>query len=152
MNLAERTYLWYVVPLRLWIGYYLVQQGIRKYLRDFPHTDWINLQIGDLNKVEIFDWYRSFLVDVVVPNKELFGSLVMWGEILVGACLIVGLLTRFSSTVGAFMLANYTLGPGMARGGSTLGQSETFFVAMIVLFLSSPGRTLGLDGLLFRKK
>jgi len=152
MNLSERTYLWHVVLMRLWIGYYLLQQGIRKYNRNFPSTDWIGTQIGDLNKVEIYDWYKSFLVDVVVPNKELFGSLVMWGEILVGACILVGLLTRWSAVVGLFMLVNYFFGPGMARGGASLAQQQTFIVALVMIILSNPGRTLGLDALMFRKE
>ena len=152
MNLSERTYLWHVVLMRLWIGYYLLQQGIRKFGRDFPRTDWIGLQIGDLEKVAIFDWYRSFLVNVVAPHKELFGSLVMYGEILVGACLLLGLLTRFSAAVGLFMLLNYFFGPGMARGGASLAVQQTFIVALVVFILSNPGRTLGLDGLFFRRR
>lgn len=152
LNLSERTYLGYVVPLRLWIGGYLLHQGIRKYLRDFSHGDWITRQIGDLEKVEIYSWYKAFLTDVVIPNRELFGYLVTSGEILVGLCLVLGLLTRFSSIVGLFMLLNYYFGPGMARGGSSLAQQQTFIVALVVILLSNPGRTLGLDGLLFKKK
>lgn len=152
MNLGERTYLWYILPLRLWIGYYLLNVGIRKYLRDFPHGDWIKAQIGNLDKVEIYAWYKSFLVNVVVPNKELFGTLVMYGEILVGLCLILGLLARWSSVVGLFMLLNYMFGPGMARGAAVLAQQQTFIASFVVFILSSPGRTLGLDGLLFRKR
>jgi len=56
MNLTERTYLWHVVILRLWIGYYLLQQGIRKFLRDFPQRDWIGRQIGDLAEVDLYPW------------------------------------------------------------------------------------------------
>ena len=152
LNAGEKTYLWCVVPLRLWIGGYLLYQGIRKYLRDFPHADWIKAQIGDLDKVELYAWYKSFLVDVVVPNRELFGTLVMYGEILVGLCLVLGLLTRFSSAVGLFMLLNYYFGPGMARGGAVLGQQQTFIVSLVVLLLTNPGRTLGVDGFLFKKK
>ncbi|HEY3303695.1 MAG TPA: DoxX family protein [Candidatus Binatia bacterium] len=152
MNLSERTYLWHVVLMRLWIGYYMLYQGIRKYSRDFPHTDWIGTQIGDLNKIEIYPWYKSFLMDVVVPNKELFSHLVMWGEILVGACLILGLLTRWTSVVGLFMLVNYFFGPGMARGGAPMAQQQTFIVAFVMFILSNPGRTLGLDGLVFRRE
>lgn len=152
LNLGEKTYLWYVVILRLWIGYYLLQQGIRKYLRNFPHGDWITRQIGDLDKIEIYSWYKTFLADYVVPHRELFGYLVMSGEILVGLCLVLGLLTRFSSIVGLFMLLNYHFGPGMARGGAVLAQQQTFIVALVVIFLSNAGRTLGLDGLFFKKK
>ena len=139
MNLKERTYLWYIVILRLYICYYLLQQAILKYLRGFPQSDWINRQIGDLNKIEIYAWYKSFLINVVAPNRELFGYLVMSGEILIGLCLILGLLTRLSSIVGVFLLLNYYFGPGMARGGVPLAQQQTFIVVLVVLVLSNPG-------------
>ena len=45
MNLKERTYLWYIALLRIYIGYYFLQQGIRKFQRDFPKGDWIGRQI-----------------------------------------------------------------------------------------------------------
>ena len=147
--MSERTSLWHVVLLRLWIGYYLLQQGINKYNRDFPYGDWIGRQIGDLNKVEIYPWYKQFLADVVAPNSALFGNLVMYGEIAVGACLILGLLARWSSIVGLFMMVNYIFGPGMARGGAPLAQQETFAVAFLAFILSNPVLTLGLDGILF---
>ncbi len=148
MNLKEKTHLWHVALLRLYIGYYLLHQGIRKYQRGFPHSDWIGRQVGDLSNVDLYPWYRSFLVDYVAPHAELFGYLVMVGEILVGACLLLGLFTRFSALIGLFMLVNYYLGPGMARGGAPLAQQQTFIVCLVIIFLSNPGRTLGLDGLL----
>jgi thiosulfate dehydrogenase [quinone] large subunit len=151
MNLKEKTYLWYLLPLRLWIGFYLLQQGLRKYQRDFPHSDWVARQIGNLAEVDLYPWYESFLQNVVIPNKEIFGYLVMTGEILVGLCILLGLLTRFSAVVGLFMMINYLFGPGMARGGATLGQQQTFIASLIVILLANPGRTLGLDGLLFRR-
>ena len=149
MNLKERTYLWYIALLRIYIGYYLLQQGIGKFRRDFPHGDWIGRQIGDLATVELYPWYKRFLVDYVVPHQELFGYLVMVGEIAVGTCLLLGLLTRVSAFVGLFMMINYLLGPGMARGGAPLAQQQTFIVSLVIFILSNPGRTLGLDGLLF---
>ena len=152
MNLKDQTYLWYIVILRIYIGYYLLQQGILKYRRGFPQSDWINRQIGDLNTIEIYAWYKSFLINVVVPHRELFGHLVMSGEILVGLCLVLGLLTRLSSIVGIFMLLNYYFGPGMARGGASLAQQQTFIVVLVVLIISNAGTTLGLDGMLFKRR
>ena len=124
MNSKERTYLWYIVIVRLYVGYYLLQQGTLKYLRGFPQSDWISRSIGDLNKIEIFDWYRSFFINVVAPHRELFGYLVMSGEILIGLCLVLGLLTRFSSIMGIFVLLNYYFGPGMAKGAPPLHSSR----------------------------
>jgi thiosulfate dehydrogenase [quinone] large subunit len=151
MNLKEKTYLWYILPLRLWIGFYLLQQGLRKYQRDFPHSDWVARQIGNLAEVDLYPWYKSFLENVVIPNKEIFGYLVMAGEILVGLCILLGVLTRFSAVVGLFMMINYFFGPGMARGGAVVAQQQTFMVCLLVILLSNPGRILGLDGLLFRR-
>ena len=152
MNLRERTYLGYISILRIYIGYYLLSQGIRKFQRDFPRGDWIGRQIGDLTTVDLYPWYRAFLQSYVAPHSELFGNLVMAGEILVGACLLIGLFTRFSAAVGLFMVANYYLGPGMARGGSSMAQQQTFIVALVIILLANPGRTLGLDGLIFGRR
>lgn len=152
MNLGERTYLWYLAVLRIYIGYYMLSQGWRKFKRDFPKGDWIGRQIGDLRSTDLFSWYKRFLMDYVAPHHELFGYLVMIGEITVGACLLVGFLTRASAAIALFMLINYYLGPGMARGGATLAQQQTFIIVLAVIVLSSPGRTLGLDGLLFASR
>lgn len=149
MNFKERTYLWYLAVLRIYIGYYMLLQGIRKFQRDFPKGDWIGRQIGDINTLDLYPWYKKFLLDYVVPHSEVFGYLVMTGEIAVGACLLFGLLTRWSSLIGLFMMINYYLGPGTARGGATLAQEQTFIVVLAIFALANPGRTLGLDGLLF---
>jgi uncharacterized membrane protein YphA (DoxX/SURF4 family) len=151
MNLKERTYLWYIALLRIYAGYYFLQQGIRKYQRDFPHGDWVARQIGDLPNLDLYPWYNNFLMTYVVPHHELFGYLITVGEVLVGVCLVLGLLTRLSSFVGLFMVINYYLGHGMSRGGAILAQEQIFSVSLIIFLLSNPGRALGLDGLLTAK-
>lgn len=148
--MSKLTNLWYLVPLRLWIGYYMLQQGITKYKRDFPHTDWIARQIGDVNTVETFDWYKQFLVNTIATHSVLVGQLVMYGEIAVGACVLLGLLTRWASIVGLFMMANYFCAIGFPKGGSAMAQQITFGVSFLVFILSSPGRAFGLDALIFR--
>jgi uncharacterized membrane protein YphA (DoxX/SURF4 family) len=148
--MSKLTNLWYIVPLRLWIGYYMLQQGIAKYRRDFPQGDWINRQIGDVNTVETFEWYKNFLINTVATHKELFGQLVMYGELAVGTCVLLGLLTRYASIVGLFMMANYFCAIGWPKGGASQAQQITFAVSFLVFILSSPGRVLGLDAVLFR--
>jgi uncharacterized membrane protein YphA (DoxX/SURF4 family) len=152
MNLKERTYLWYITILRLYAGYYFLLQGYRKYERNFPKGDWVSRQIGDISSLDLYPWYKRFLLDYVVPHQELFGYLVTIGEMAVGACLLLGLFTRLSAIVGFFMVANYFLGPGMARGGATLANQQIFLLSLAIFILANPGRTLGLDGLLFGRK
>jgi uncharacterized membrane protein YphA (DoxX/SURF4 family) len=149
MNPKERTYSGYIAALRIDFGYSLLWQGIRKYQRNFPRGDWVGRQIGDLASLELYPRNRKFLQSYVVPNQELFGSLVMIGEIAVGAWFLLGLFTRWIAIIGLLMLVNYHLGPGMARGGAPLAQQQTFIVALAITALSNPGRTLGLDGLFF---
>lgn len=150
MNLKERTYLWYLAVLRIYVGYYLFFQGIGKFQRNFPKGDWIGRQIGDIASLDLYPWYKTFLQSYVVPHSELFGYLVMIGEIAVGVGLLLGLFTRVSALVGLFMLANYYLGPGTARGGYMLAYQQFYIVALAIFVLAGPGRTLGLDGLFFR--
>ena len=151
MNLKERTYLWYIALLRIYVGYYFLQQGVRKFQRDFPHGDWIGRQIGDVPNLDLYPWYKIFLMNYLVPHHELFGYLVVAGEILVGSCLLLGLFTRLSAFVGFFMVINYYLGHGMLRGGAVVAQEQTFVVSLIIFLLSNAGRALGLDGVIFRK-
>ena len=82
MNLKERTYLWYIALLRIYVGYYMLQQGIRKFQRDFPRGDWVGRQIGDLTTIDLYPWYKKFLVDYVVPHQELFGNNLFCGDTL----------------------------------------------------------------------
>ena len=152
MNLKERTYLWYIALLRIYVGYYMLQQGIRKFQRDFPRGDWIGKQIGDLATIDLYPWYKKFLVDYVVPHQELFGYLVMFGEILVGGCLLLGLLTRLNAFIALFMLINYYLGPGMARGGAAMAQQQTFIVSLVIFLLSNPGRRAGIGRAYFSRR
>lgn len=150
MNFSERTYLWYLSILRIYVGYYLFFQGIGKFQRNFPKGDWIGRQIGDLASLDLYPWYKTFLQNYVVPHSELFGYLVMIGEIAVGVCLLLGLFTRLSAAIGLFMMVNYCLGPGMARGGYLLAFQQINILALAIFVLAGPGKTLGLDGLLFR--
>jgi len=150
MNLRERTYLWYLSVLRIYVGYYLFIQGTGKFQRNFPKGDWIGRQIGDIASLDLYPWYKTFLQSYVVPHSELFGYLIMIGEIAVGVCLLFGLFTRLSALVGLVMLVNYYLGPGTARGGYMLAHQQFYIIALAIFVLAGPGRTLGLDGLLFR--
>jgi hypothetical protein len=48
------------------------------------------------------------------------------------------------------MIVNYYLGPGMARGGVSMAQQQIFIVSLGIILLANAGRTLGLDGFIFR--
>ena len=116
MNLKERTYLCYLSVLRIYVGFYILSQGVQKFQRDFPRGDWMGRQIG---------------------------------EIAVGATLLLGFWTRWSSLVALIMVINYYLGPGTVRRSVMMAHQEILMVALAIFVLANPGRTLGLDGVFF---
>ncbi len=149
MNLKERTYLGYLSVLRIYVGFYILSQGVQKLRQDFPKGDWMGRQIGDIAGADLYGWYKRFLLDYVAPHHELFGYLVMFGEIAVGAALLLGFWTRWSSLVALFMVINYYLGPGAVRRGLMMAHQEILMVALAIFVFANPGRTLGLDGVFF---
>ena len=152
MNWHERTHLAYLALLRIYIGGYLLWQGVTKYQRNFPRSDWLRRQIGDTHHPNIYGWYQEFLNQYVAQNQELFGFLVMSGEIVLGACLLLGVFTRASALVALLMLINYYFGPGAIRGGIVAAHQQLFCLCLLVIMLSGAGRTLGFDGWVFKRR
>ena len=61
-------------------------------------------------------FYQEFLARVVLPNAELFGYLVAWGELLLGMALVIGLWVRAASLLGALHMVSLTLASWHAPG------------------------------------
>ncbi len=58
---------------------------------------------------DVQGWYAMFLTNYVLPHVVVWSYLVTWGEILVGAALILGFLVGISAFFGVFMNLNYLL-------------------------------------------
>jgi uncharacterized membrane protein YphA (DoxX/SURF4 family) len=81
---------------------------------------------------------------LVIPNIAIFGPLVYTTEALIGASLILGLLTRWFSLLGLLMGLNLWLGLYSAPG--EWPWTYGFLIIIQVLFvIDPPGRCLGLD-------
>ncbi|HEX9455166.1 MAG TPA: hypothetical protein VGA27_12420, partial [Candidatus Binatia bacterium] len=48
-----------------------------------------------------------------------------------------------------FMVLNYFLSIGLPHGGAAMANQQIFMIILAIFALANPGRTLGLDGLLF---
>ncbi len=152
----EKTCLGFFALLRVFIGYSFLTAGWQKYL-----GGWLNPSTGSAPLTGVLSnwlsgatpmppgWYRNFLVDIAVPNAHLFGILVCLGEVFVGALLLLGLCTRLSGLLGAFMCLNYYLAARHTVGAVGL-VNETFVVANLLLLLSAAGRAWGIDWFLHR--
>jgi thiosulfate dehydrogenase (quinone) large subunit len=92
--------------IRIYIGYAWLTAGIGKLTGGgFDASGFIQGAIanagGDHPAVQ--GWWATFLETVALPNAELFSFMVMWGEILVGAALILGIFTNFAALMGITM-------------------------------------------------
>jgi thiosulfate dehydrogenase (quinone) large subunit len=92
--------------IRIYIGYAWLTAGIGKLTGGgFDASGFIQGAIanagGDHPAVQ--GWWATFLEAVALPNAELFSFMVMWGEILVGTALILGIFTNFAALMGMTM-------------------------------------------------
>jgi thiosulfate dehydrogenase [quinone] large subunit len=83
-------------------------------------------------------WYSSFLTAVPLQHTELFSHLIVWGELLVGAALILGLFTGIASFIGVFMNFNFLFAGAV---------SSNPILVILQLFLILGWRTAGWIGL-----
>jgi uncharacterized membrane protein YphA (DoxX/SURF4 family) len=91
-----------------------------------------------------FPWYKSFLLDTVVPNSHVFATLTALGEIGVGLSLLFGFLTP----VGAFFGLIQVLLYGMAVQQQSSGQQGfhvMLFILMLTFLFTRAGRRWGVD-------
>ncbi|MFD2629721.1 DoxX family protein [Oceanobacillus kapialis] len=92
--------------LRVYLGYQWLTGGWGKITGGgFDATGFIQGAIssagGDHPAVQ--GWWATFLETVALPNAGLFSFMVMWGELLVGIALILGIFTNFAALMGITM-------------------------------------------------
>ncbi|PWU69383.1 DoxX family protein [Gracilibacillus dipsosauri] len=91
--------------IRIYLGYQWLTAGWGKLTGGFDAGGFIQGAIekssGDHPAVQ--GWWASFLEHVALPGADIFTFLVMWGEILVGIALILGVFTNFAALMGICM-------------------------------------------------
>jgi thiosulfate dehydrogenase [quinone] large subunit len=130
--------LWLFV--RLYLGYTWLISGLGK----LSNPGWV--QTGEVLKgfweravlipdaparpAIAFGWYRSFIQLLLDSGSYAwFGKLVVYGEILVGIALILGMFTGITAFFGGFMNWNYM----MAGAAST---NPVLFILAILLIMA----------------
>lgn len=104
---------WIWLVLRLYLGYQWFTAGIGKLSNDAWIGENAGMAIkgfmGGALELEIAGWYAWFIENLVLPNATVVSYMVVFGEILIGLGLIVGLLTGIAAFFGATMNMSFLL-------------------------------------------
>src|SRR5271166_1497480 len=135
--------------LRIIVGTMWWQQSLWKVP---PHYDWGLIHWMQVMVDHASTQLQSNLVrDIVLPNIAVFGPLVYAIEVAIAVSLILGFLTRLGSVLGALMAVNLWL--GLYNAPNEWPWTYMFLVVLELLFLlNPPGRSLGIDALLWRRQ
>ncbi|HEU4741237.1 MAG TPA: DoxX family membrane protein [Meiothermus sp.] len=140
--------LWLI--LRVYLGWHWLEAGWGKLTN--PAGVWIGDKAGvaitgflkgALTKTtgehpDVTGWYAWFISNVALPNAKVFSYLVVFGEILVGLALIMGLFTGLAAFFAGFMNAAFLL-------AGTVSANPWMFIVATWLVLA--WRTAGYFGL-----
>jgi len=132
---------WFVLALRLVIGFAFLYSGVDKLLNGFSAGGYlVNAAGANGNPLEGLylwmgqtPWFVDF-VNVAVP----------WGEAAIGLGIVVGLLTRLAAFFGAFMMLMFYFGNWELAHGPV---NSDFMYMLVFLSVAAfgAGRILGLD-------
>ena len=146
---ASKINTWPIVVLRVYTGIFFAYHGVTKIMGGFSGDGTVGF-LNSPNTEGMFGFYRPIVDSVITPLSGVFAFLVAWGELFLGAALILGFMTRYAAYAGAFMVLNFWFAKGQ---GVLSGQNHDviWFVILIVLGGLHAGRTMGLDAKLSGK-
>lgn len=145
---ADLRFAWVWLVLRLWLGWQWIEAGRHK----LSDPGWMDSGLAVKGFWEraiampesgrpliAYDWYRSFLTVLLEGGHYTWlAKIVVWGELAVGAALILGVLVGLAAFSGLFMNWHYV----MAGAAST-----NAMLAFVGMFLILAWRTAGWIGL-----
>lgn len=112
----NRSAIFWVV-IRIYVGWAWLEAGWSKLISGM----WLGDNAGNIIKgflngalaktggehPDVMGWYAWLINHVFIPSAPLLSYLVVFGEIIVGIALIIGLCTKKAAKIGAFMNINY---------------------------------------------
>ncbi|MEN8193023.1 MAG: DoxX family membrane protein [Bacteroidota bacterium] len=129
--------------LRLIIGYHFLFEGVNKLF----NPSWS--AVGFLLQS---NWIFSDLFILIANSPTLLAIsdfLNIWGQILIGLALIIGLVSRYAAIGGAVLLLLYYVAyPPFIEGYTFVDRNLLEFLGLIIVMLFQTSYIIGVDGLL----
>jgi thiosulfate dehydrogenase [quinone] large subunit len=134
---------WPIFLLRVYAGVLYTMHGWGKVSREGGFTDGMEGFL-QANADKAYDFYWPLVEQFVLPNKDLFASLVAWGEFGLGIALVLGLATRYAAVGGMFLMLNFWFAKGASFLTATNYDVVWLMIFMVLAFVPA-GQVLGLD-------
>jgi thiosulfate dehydrogenase [quinone] large subunit len=155
-NNYSKPQMWMLVILRVAIGWHMLYEGVVKLM----NPNWSS--VGYL--MDSGGWFSGIFHAIAGnPNAlNVADFLNVWGLVLVGLGLILGLFTKLSSYGGIALLALYFLShPASINAAYAIPSEGSYMfinknliemITLIVLVLFPTGSIIGIDRFIFKKK
>ena len=151
-----KTQLSWLVILRVAIGWHFLYEGLVKLI----NPNWSSVGFLLDSDGLLGDFFQSLANNPGMVN--IIDQLNIWGLILIGLGLILGLFSRAACIAGIFLITTYYLSHPPFTGlryavpseGSYLIVNKNLIelIALAVLFVFPSSRYIGIDRLIFGKK
>lgn len=142
-TIYTKPQLYLLVLLRVIIGYHFLFEGINKLFS----ASWSG---------EVFlaqsNWIFSDLFKFIASSPSLLAVtdfLNVWGQILIGLGLLIGLFSKYAAYAGAFLLLLYYIAyPPFVEGYTFVDRNLLEFFGLLITALFQTSQIIGLDGLM----
>ena len=126
--------------VRLALGGAMLEAGLDKLISgDFSVVGYLEHGSGPFAS-----WFST-----LVGEAAALDYLVIWGEILIGTALILGILVRFTSFWGAVMMLLYYL-PYLPPSNGWISEQIIYLLVFVMFMFTGIGYYWGLDRLFIR--
>ncbi len=154
MNLpSSRVYGGWLAVARILTGGIWLVHGVPKFLNSglFMPTAGVFATYLQAGIAKTTGPYHDFLINTVQPNAAVFAELVRFGEVCVGICLLLGLLTRVGALFGVALTLNYIAAQGELGRLSAWASIDGCLMLLSALnFVLPTGRVAGMDAFFTR--
>jgi thiosulfate dehydrogenase [quinone] large subunit len=142
-------HLWPVAFLRIFLGWYYLQQAILKFNGDFLIRPRLASQIAEtLPLLQVSPIYRDFLENIFIPHWQTFAFIIVALEFAIALSYILGFVVRPMALTAAILALNMM----MMTADSGQDFFKLIFVCHITLSWVGAGRCLGVDYYFFKRK
>jgi thiosulfate dehydrogenase [quinone] large subunit len=145
-------YVGHLLPLsflRVFLGYYYLEQALWKFRGDYLTKPRIAEQIAEwLPASHAPNWYKIFMSAQMIPNWQALAFVITGLEFAIAISYILGYVVRPVALLGMFLCFNMLF----ISGPATEDLYKTFLAIHLIMAWVGAGRCLGFDYYFFKRR